>query len=298
MDRRISDMTPELGHGELEISDNEIRRELTKQGVTDVSPRTFQNLKSDLQRLLYEEVRRNVGFCTSTPSTGHSSKSSSLPAAKVATPPLPALLDSHSCYSTTDKGSSGSHTNTRTCYSSTIGHSSGTQDSSLFASSSSSDFGARVMHRKVLRCRNGNAYISECSTFSGDTSTKFADNVDFGERSKENVTLAEVPSKQLRIPQRRRQPYDDEASVLCKDLPPSRWTSIASLLQSSETKVRWEKGKYKCDPVTRYHEYRRVWEKYKVPGEKSHSQLRWNVRAQMLRKDVVVTHSWRPKVES
>lgn len=73
-------------------------------------------------------------------------------------------------------------------------------------------------------------------------------------------------------------------------LKPNR-ASILSLMRSSETKVVWDKGKHKCDPVTRYHEYKAVWERYKIPGEKAHKQLRWNVRAHMLRKDDVVTVS-------
>lgn len=53
----------------------------------------------------------------------------------------------------------------------------------------------------------------------------------------------------------------------------------------------WNKGPHKCDPVTRYHEYKAFWERHKAPGEKAHKQLRWNVRAQMLQRDDVVAVS-------
>ncbi|XP_077965918.1 uncharacterized protein LOC120335581 [Styela clava] len=41
----------------------------------------------------------------------------------------------------------------------------------------------------------------------------------------------------------------------------------------------------KSDPVNRYHQYRDVWNSIKAPGEKSHKDLRWEVKAQMLYKD-------------
>lgn len=63
---------------------------------------------------------------------------------------------------------------------------------------------------------------------------------------------------------------------------------MLSLLKVSGTKVMWNRGPHKCDPVTRYHEYKAFWERHKAPGEKAHKQLRWNVRAQMLRRDDVV----------
>lgn len=39
----------------------------------------------------------------------------------------------------------------------------------------------------------------------------------------------------------------------------------------------------KCDPVSLYHYYLSMWQKYKdnVPGENSWSELRWSVRQKM-----------------
>lgn len=41
-------------------------------------------------------------------------------------------------------------------------------------------------------------------------------------------------------------------------------------------------GSRKSDPVQRYHEYRRFWDAFKAPGEKSHKNLRWMVRERMM----------------
>lgn len=38
------------------------------------------------------------------------------------------------------------------------------------------------------------------------------------------------------------------------------------------------RGLRKSDPVTRYHEFRQVWETYKAPGEKNRNGLRWHIR--------------------
>ncbi|KAL0267005.1 UNVERIFIED_CONTAM: hypothetical protein PYX00_009393 [Menopon gallinae] len=41
----------------------------------------------------------------------------------------------------------------------------------------------------------------------------------------------------------------------------------------------------KCDPVQLYHKYKEMWSLQKVPGEKTHSQLRWVIREKMLGQD-------------
>ncbi len=38
------------------------------------------------------------------------------------------------------------------------------------------------------------------------------------------------------------------------------------------------RGLRKSDPVTKYHEFRQIWETHKAPGEKSRNNLRWHIR--------------------
>jgi hydrolethalus syndrome protein 1 len=47
-------------------------------------------------------------------------------------------------------------------------------------------------------------------------------------------------------------------------------------------------GFYKSNPVNKFHEYKKLWDKQKMPGEKNHNDLRWAIREQMLSKDVIV----------
>lgn len=44
----------------------------------------------------------------------------------------------------------------------------------------------------------------------------------------------------------------------------------------------------KSDPVARYQQFRRSWSQQRVPGEKTHKNLRWNIREQMLSQDQVI----------
>ena len=44
----------------------------------------------------------------------------------------------------------------------------------------------------------------------------------------------------------------------------------------------------KSNPVKKYQEYQKVWNRHRAPGEKKHSDLRWSVREQMLEKHVIV----------
>lgn len=44
----------------------------------------------------------------------------------------------------------------------------------------------------------------------------------------------------------------------------------------------------RADPLKLYEQYRRVWRKHKAPGEKTHKDLRWSIREQMLEKHVIV----------
>ena len=44
----------------------------------------------------------------------------------------------------------------------------------------------------------------------------------------------------------------------------------------------------KVDNVTRYHQYKELWDAQKAPGEKAHKNLRWSVKENMLYHDEVV----------
>ncbi|XP_047530140.1 hydrolethalus syndrome protein 1 homolog [Vanessa atalanta] len=55
-------------------------------------------------------------------------------------------------------------------------------------------------------------------------------------------------------------------------------------VSSNLIKVPKQQIKKKCDPVSLYHYYMSLWEKYKpnVPGENNWADLRWNIRQKMV----------------
>ncbi|CAN8000316.1 unnamed protein product, partial [Ixodes hexagonus] len=295
----------------VHITDDEVRTELLNQGYTDLPPELFQQFKNELQRSIRDAVDRGIGINTSTPlvNTARSLTLSSGANCSAVDTSQPKRTHFHpndnssTCYSTpcashsetiqrkTKKASAvrtlpgdADHSGS-SCYSTPAGSASKNEASTASAASSDSAVNEpRVMHRKVLRCRNGHAYISEHSTISSGSSGCLSH---FAESFKENSNLYQtLPATSIKPP-----PEAVQGKPILKDTLKPRRASILSLLRSSGTKVEWEQAKGKCDPVTRYHEYKAAWERHRVPGEKAHKQLRWNVRAQMLRRDDVVTVS-------
>ncbi|KAL3205198.1 hypothetical protein MRX96_011103 [Rhipicephalus microplus] len=309
------------------LSDDEVRSELRKHGYGEVPYSVLQQFKRDFQRRIREEISKQVS--TSTPLQNGAQHASEQPkgsahGAKQARYESSSLFESvsySSCYSspyyqdrrTNSHSKSGSDVATckpqpqpprkvapalrnnrkqdasSSCYSTPAASSSEqTTDSSKGSDHSGEEPVPRVLHRKVLRCFNGHAYISERSTLSSD-SRDLAGSV--LESFKENYSHLDgaLAKKSASLPPLKGEPFQKD-----RIKPPK--ATMLSLLKVSGTKVMWNRGPHKCDPVTRYHEYKAFWERHKAPGEKAHKQLRWNVRAQMLRRDDVVACSWRPAI--
>lgn len=311
------------------LSDDEVRSELRKQGYGEVSYSVLQHFKRDFEKRIREEINKRINITTSTPLAGSEhhtnaqTNASNVNATHQRLDSSSLLLEDgtySSCYSSpyvenrqadswskSKNGDVGTAKPTRkfapapqntakhepssSCYSTPSCSTSSEQeatDASKSSSESTDSHGPRVLHRKVLRCCNGHAYITERSTLSTD-SRELTDSV--LESFKENSDLNDtVPRKPRTGPL---PPFKGE--TIQKDLIKPN-ASMHSLLKVSGTKVTWKRGMGKCDPVTRYHEYKAFWERHKTPGEKAHKQLRWNMRAQMLRRDDVVTGSWQPVI--
>lgn len=307
----------------VRITDDEVRNELRKQGYGEPPDEIVQQFKCDLERRIRDEVNKRIIVNTSTPLVSPEHKTS-MQADGIGVNTRGDRLDSSSklddvtyssCYSTPyseslrgnsgqiNKASAAEQPSRKTaprnrvkfelsssCYSTPASSSSERETTGTSEGNQSTDCSApRILHRKILRCANGNAYISERSTLSSDshdgTSGAF-------ESFKENSTR---PDESLRKKSRPATLPPLPGVPIQKDIVIPERTSMLSLLRASGTKVAWTKGG-KCDPVTRYHEYRAFWDRHKAPGEKAHKQLRWNVRAKMLHRDEVVTSSWRPVI--
>ncbi|XP_047992347.1 uncharacterized protein LOC125231044 [Leguminivora glycinivorella] len=68
-----------------------------------------------------------------------------------------------------------------------------------------------------------------------------------------------------------------------KESTTSQMKTNATTSNNNIIRVAKQPAKKKCDPVSLYHYYTSLWEKYKpnVPGENNWSDLRWSVRQKM-----------------
>lgn len=304
----------------VRISDDEVRDELRKQGYGELPDVVVQQFKRDFERRIRDEVNKRMVVNTSTPLVSSEHQTSARTEGS-STSTRGNCLDSSSkfedvtcssCYSSpyneslsgtsgqSNKASAPAQPPRKTaprnhvkfalsssCYSTPASCSS---DRETTGNQTTDDSAPRILHRKILRCANGNAYISERSTLSSDSHDGTGGPF---ESFKENSTR---PDDSLwRKSKSATLPPPLPGVPIQKDVVIPEKTSMLSLLRASGTKVAWSKGG-KCDPVARYHEYRAFWDRHKAPGEKAHKQLRWNMRAQMLQRDDVVTGSWRPVI--
>lgn len=303
----------------VHISDDEVRDELRRQGYGEPPYAVVQQFKRDLERRVRDEVNKRIAVNnTSTPLVSHDHQANAQTGGFSGSDHMDSsskLQDAtySSCYSTPYNESLSSNTRqpnkasapeqpprktaprnrvkfelSSSCYSTPA--SSSSSDRETTGNQSTDDSAPRILHRKILRCVDGNAYISERSTLSGDSHDG---TVGAFESFKENSTRPDYSLRQKSKSATLPPPLP--GVPIQKDVVIPERTSMLSLLRASGAKVAWSKGG-KCDPVARYHEYRAFWDRHKAPGEKAHKQLRWNVRAQMLRRDDPVTGSWRPVV--
>uniref|UniRef100_A0A8B9LWY0 HYLS1 centriolar and ciliogenesis associated n=1 Tax=Accipiter nisus TaxID=211598 RepID=A0A8B9LWY0_9AVES len=151
-----------------------------------------------------------------------------------------------------------------------------------------------VMKRKVLRHRpDGGVEVSDESVTS------------------EVESEAEVWSLRQETLQRRTSPEDSisegeiETSSSSLDESPRRRSSPASQYAAvagqpkSFIPPQFEplgRNRGKTDPVAKYFEYKREWEKFRIPGEDRRQELRWGIREQMLCQPELPVKPRRPAV--
>ncbi|KAL1414735.1 hypothetical protein MTO96_007207 [Rhipicephalus appendiculatus] len=194
------------------LSDDEVRSELRKHGYGEVPYSVLQQFKRDFERRIREEIRKQVNTSTpllnGAQHVSEQSKgsASSTKQARFESSSLFESVSYSSCYSSpyyesrrinscSKSGSDGAtakpppqpprkvapalrnnvkHEASSSCYSTPAASSSEqTTDSSKGSDHSGEEPAPRVLHRKVLRCCNGHAYISERSTLSTDSQGKW-----------------------------------------------------------------------------------------------------------------------------
>ncbi|XP_018496519.1 uncharacterized protein LOC108864790 [Galendromus occidentalis] len=60
----------------------------------------------------------------------------------------------------------------------------------------------------------------------------------------------------------------------------------------------WVPTRPKCSPQVRYYQYKKIWDKFPIPGEKPRRELRWAIRNQLAKKEEPQKQSWWPEVKS
>ncbi|KAK8775491.1 hypothetical protein V5799_031166, partial [Amblyomma americanum] len=182
------------------LSDDEVRTELRKQGYGEVSYSVLQHFKRDFQKRIREEIGKRINVTTSTPlasseqSTSVKTNSSYLNAKHQRLDSSSLLEDAtySSCYSSLyieHKQADGGNNLAKDDDFGTakpprkfapaprnIAKHEPTTNATKNSSLSTDGLAPRVLHRKVLRCCNGHAYITERSTLSTD-SRELADSV-------------------------------------------------------------------------------------------------------------------------
>jgi hydrolethalus syndrome protein 1 len=124
--------------------------------------------------------------------------------------------------------------------------------------------------RKVLRKVNGESRVFEESYSSVGSVTS-----DLSELSLTSATSSEPDS-----PRGGRGPLRGSA-----DHSAPHRTQCKSFIRPSTSQLYSRRLK-KHDPVTRYHEWREIWQNENFPGEDNRNALRWQIREQMMHQDL------------
>ncbi|XP_029207410.2 hydrolethalus syndrome protein 1-like [Acropora millepora] len=140
--------------------------------------------------------------------------------------------------------------------------------------------GSRNMRRKVLRKRDGASRVFDESFASTDSVTDISEleqrilELPLRDKEKDNMDIISVESHGSTEPSDYR-PWENHADRAL----------LPSFIRPSTRHPHTRQVK-KTDPVSRYHQFKGAWQANKAPGEKSHKNLRWNVRGKMLQCDV------------
>lgn len=141
-----------------------------------------------------------------------------------------------------------------------------------------SGLSSRNVKRKVLRRRNGESRVFDESFASTDSVTDI---------SELEQRIRDLPLHSDKADDEDIISVASEGSTEPSDYRPWENHADRALLPSFIRPVVGPPlSRKKTDPVSRYHQFKDEWKAKKAPGEKSHKNLRWNVRGKMLQCDV------------
>lgn len=144
----------------------------------------------------------------------------------------------------------------------------------------------KMMKRKVLRKRNGEAVIDESITESEPDDMRAVrdrlQHLPIREEDDTSETGSDTSSVRERYPRR---PYSARDWIPPRSVDGDAYPK--SVIWTAKEHPHTKNIK-RSDPVSRHQQFKQAWQKQKAPGEKQHKGLRWNVREMMLYHDEVV----------
>ncbi|XP_064623701.1 centriolar and ciliogenesis-associated protein HYLS1-like [Lineus longissimus] len=154
--------------------------------------------------------------------------------------------------------------------------------------STDTDGERRLIKRKVLRKINGESIIDESILDSDADLSGLREKIrqlPIVEDDARSVTESE--NSRIGGSKWRARPMTAPARDILRESrmsyedPSAKSVIYPMEVQPNERNIR------RCDPVSRYHQFRQSWDAQKAPGEKAHKTLRWNMREHMLYHDEV-----------
>ncbi|XP_064603205.1 centriolar and ciliogenesis-associated protein HYLS1-like [Liolophura sinensis] len=284
---------------DLDFTDEEIREELSKLGYYDIAPSRLQQFKTDLERLVRFDRSKNSsqeGSLLSPEQFRGDESFRSQPYIHKERIPLEgtAFPDRNRTKASVPSYLHDVHGKENLCsdqedgerlisYSNRVG-AHGDPSGSRFIkipqindNLSETDSERRYMRRKILRKGSDGSKIIDESV----TESEVGSLADIEERLKE-VRLSYYT---LNHRGERTRPASAPPAQAPYRLDPDDPRPASVILRSADHPHT--RNLRKCDPVARGQQFRQSWAANRVPGEKAHKRLRWNVREQMLCRDTM-----------
>lgn len=262
-----------------EFTDEEIREQLAYLGFKNISQEKFNQFKNDLEKLITQEVSINSTANYSDIYQNKANISDNI------------HLSPRRAYSTSPIRNSNANKkvtfpdDSHLLVNDDEGDIDGDSDqsfASIITTSSIINNDNKVIRRKIVRKSAGyKANEVPVQSSSRVTSQEFDlhtfEEEDLNENENEDSEYDDAQDEQL---------------VKLNDCYPPVHYPIKSFIRSQSSLSMGSDssrtGFYKANPVNKFHEYNKLWNKQKMPGEKKHNDLRWSIREQMLAKDVIV----------
>ncbi|XP_019720043.1 hydrolethalus syndrome protein 1 homolog isoform X2 [Hippocampus comes] len=141
-------------------------------------------------------------------------------------------------------------------------------------------FGRRFIKRKVLRKREGRSLVCDESIYSQeDGSASLPDRLS-------QLRLGEAENHHAGV-------LSDSVEGVSLSTSMTRSRSESDFRAKPKSFIRplmTQQTIKKMDPVARYFHYKQLWDQLKLPGERDHRELRWEIRERLAYRPPAVSH--------